>query len=67
MNYLIREFAQEAEATKKHFPGVWQFYDDELQKFAELLVEKVCYDIMDVQGASSEHIVFVAKQYGVEL
>lgn len=38
-----------------------------IEKFAELLIEKVCYDIMNVHGASPEHIALVAKHYGVEL
>ena len=37
------------------------------EKFAELLIEKVCYDIMNVHGASPERIALVAKHYGVEL
>lgn len=35
--------------------------------FANLLIEKICYDLVDVHGASPDHIAYVAKVYGVEL
>ena len=50
MNERIRELAEQAEGTKKHVPAVWQFYDHELEKFAELIVRecrKVIIDDMD--------------------
>ena len=38
------------------------------QRFAELIVERLCYDMMDVCGATqAERIQFVAKNWGVEL
>lgn len=40
MNPLIKKLAEEAEGTKKHVPAVWQFYDYELEKFAELLIKE---------------------------
>ena len=43
MNEQIRELAEQAAGTKKYVPPVWQFYDDELEKFAELIV-KECID-----------------------
>ena len=37
-------------------------------KLAELIVERLCYDMMDVCGATqAERIQFVAKNWGVEL
>jgi hypothetical protein len=36
--------------------------------FAELIIEQLCYDIMDVCGESQvERIQYVAKDWGVEL
>ena len=40
MNERIRELAKQAEGTKKHVPAVWQFYDHELEKFAQLIVRE---------------------------
>lgn len=40
MNNRIRELACQAEGTKKHVPAVWQFYDHELEKFVELIVQE---------------------------
>lgn len=37
------------------------------EKFAELIIEKVSYDLMDVGGSNHDGIFFVAKQYGVDL
>ena len=45
MNERIKELAQQAEGTKKHIPAVWQFYDRELEKFAELVVRE-CVNIV---------------------
>jgi hypothetical protein len=39
-----------------------------LEKFAQLIVERLCYDMMVVCGATqAERIQFVAKDWGVEL
>lgn len=40
MNERIRELAEQSMGTRKHVPPVWQFFDDELQKFAELIVQE---------------------------
>ena len=40
MNERIKLLAEQAEGTKKHVPAVWQFYDHELEKFAELIVRE---------------------------
>ena len=40
MNERIKLLAEQAEGTKKHVPAVWQFYDHELEKFAELIVKE---------------------------
>jgi len=40
MNKRIRELAEQAGSTHKQNLGVYQFYADELDKFAELIVEE---------------------------
>lgn len=40
MNPKIEELALEAMGTRKYVPPVWQFYDSELEKFAQLIVQK---------------------------
>lgn len=37
------------------------------ERFVNSLIEKICYDLMNVHGASPDHIAFIAKVYGVEL
>jgi hypothetical protein len=39
MNKKVYELAEQALGTRKHAPPVWQFYDCELEKFAELIIE----------------------------
>jgi hypothetical protein len=46
MNERIKELAEQALGVKRDGPTVWQFYDDELKKFAELIV-KECATICD--------------------
>ncbi len=40
MNERIKELAEQAGSTHKLNLGVYQFYTDELEKFAELIVEE---------------------------
>jgi len=40
MNERIRELALQAGSTHKQNLGVYQFYTDELEKFAELIVRE---------------------------
>jgi hypothetical protein len=40
MNERIRELAEQAGSTHKQNFGVYQFYTDELEKFAELIVRE---------------------------
>lgn len=39
MNERIRELAEQAGSTHKQSLGVYQFYSDELEKFAELIAK----------------------------
>ena len=40
MNERIRQLAEQAGSTHKQNLGVYQFYTDELEKFAELIVKE---------------------------
>ena len=44
MNERIRELAEQAGSTHKQSLGVYQFYSDELEKFAELIVAE-CMEV----------------------
>ena len=69
MNLVIKKLAEEAEGTKKHFPGVWQFYDDELKKFAELIVQECAQFVEDKFDFIGEEIIVKEKMlehFGVE-
>ena len=44
MNERIKKLAEQAGSTHKQNLGVYQFYTDELEKFAELIV-KECGDV----------------------
>jgi hypothetical protein len=46
MNERIRELAEQAGSTHKQSLGVYQFYNHELEKFAELIVSD-CIRIME--------------------
>jgi hypothetical protein len=46
VNERIRELAEQAGSTHKQNLGVYQFYKDELEKFAELIVRE-CLDIVN--------------------
>jgi len=69
MNERIRQLAE-----LSGFKTDWQHEDVQaikmarFEKFAQLIVERLCYDMMDVCGATqAERIQFVAKDWGVEL
>ena len=48
MNKRIRELAEQAGSTHKQNLGVYQFYSDELEKFAELIVRE-CLELCKKQ------------------
>ena len=48
MNERIRQLAEQAAGTKKYVPPVWQFYDHELEKLVELIVQE-CIDVVPWQ------------------
>lgn len=50
MNERIRELAEQAGSTHKQNLGVYQFYTDELEKFAELIVRDCACVPTDMWG-----------------
>ena len=46
MNERIKQLAEQAGSTHKQNLGVYQFYTDELEKFAELLILE-CIDLVE--------------------
>jgi len=72
MNKRIKELAEQAGSTHKQNLGVYQFYTDELEKFAELIVRE-CGDVAyrafwaDPDNVRGRHIEEKIKQhFGVE-
>jgi len=49
MNERIKLLAEQAGSTHKQNLGVYQFYSDELEKFAELILQD-CMSICEEQG-----------------
>lgn len=70
MNERIRELAVQAEGTKKHVPAVWQFYDHELERFAELIVRECATAIIndcrlnDVRSAANGCVRTIKEHFG---
>jgi hypothetical protein len=62
MNERIRLLAEQSMGTRKHVPPVWQFFDDELQKFAELIVRE-CADLFPSADSGTTGIGVVIKQH----
>jgi hypothetical protein len=76
MNERFRELAEQAGSTHKQNLGVYQFYTDELEKFAELIVRE-CFQACMNEGASYEekaagayqsnlYVTAIKKHFGVE-
>jgi hypothetical protein len=55
MNERIRELAEKAGSTHKQNLGVYQFYEDELSRFVELIVEE-CIDKSFKNGYDVDYI-----------
>ena len=66
MNERIKELAEQAGSTHKQSLGVYQFYADELEKFAELIVRE-CAEYaeheLDMAGYKKK---FMLNHFGVE-
>ena len=70
MNERIKELAEQAGSTHKQSLGVYQFYSDELEKFAELIVRE-CMKAADEGMAQVTMKVewpsyHIKKHFGVE-
>ena len=71
MNERIRQLAEQAGSTHKQNLGVYQFYTDELEKFAELIVKEMVDECAKVcvqhAGWTPDMIANQVKQhFGVE-
>ena len=70
MNNKFRELAKDAAGTRKHVPPLWQFYDEELEKFAESLVRE-CAEVArqhNLQLAERSYMVHkhIQEHFGIE-
>jgi len=50
MNERIRQLAEQAGSTHKQNLGVYQFYTDELEKFAELIIRECAELTLDYKS-----------------
>jgi hypothetical protein len=50
MNKRIIELAEQAGSTHKQSLGVYQFYTDELEKFAQLIIDE-CMTLVNCEDA----------------
>lgn len=72
MNDRIKLLAEQAYGTRKHVPPVWQFFDHELEKFAELIVAECisqCWTVSELEhkgNVISECSKRMRKHFGVE-
>jgi hypothetical protein len=56
MNERIRQLAEQAGSTHKQNLGVYQFYADELEKFAQLIVRECLGIVHDAERGGSNEI-----------
>jgi hypothetical protein len=64
MTERIKKLAEQAGSTHKQNLGVYQFYSDELEKFAELIVRE-CADYMYTNYPNSRYEVnYMRKHMG---
>ena len=74
MNQRILELAIQAGSTHKQNLGVYQFYTDELEKFAQLIVAEcvaICQDVdgednIDARSGRQDCAVEIQEHFGVE-
>jgi hypothetical protein len=69
MNERIRLLAEQAGSTHKQSLGVYQFYTDELEKFAELIVREcvvIVADAVDHREPASTYVGKIKEHFGVE-
>ena len=64
MNERIKKLAEQAGSTHKQNLGVYQFYADELEKFAELIVMECMHECLRMQLGNQytpEELLFQTK------
>ena len=75
MNEQIKQLAEQAGSTHKQNLGVYQFYTDELEKFAELIVQDCLAQVDKVDTMLDDDKektgvawvgLAIAKHFGVE-
>jgi len=67
MNERIKELAEQVGSTHKQNLGVYQFYTDELEKFAELIVRE-CAEVADMNAVEAMGLYGkVLEHFGVEV
>jgi hypothetical protein len=68
MNEQIKELAEKAGSTHKQNLGVYQFYEDELEVFAQLLIQEICKLIEpDEEWRKDASWGYIGGEEGVEL
>ena len=68
MNEQIKELAEKAGSTHKQNLGVYQFYEDELEFFAQLLIQEICKLIEpDEEWRRDASWGYIGGEEGVEL
>ena len=66
MNERIKQIAELTGSTHKQNLGVYQFYTDELEKFAELIVKECAYVALMSNGNNLRVFTLIKKHFGVE-
>jgi len=69
MNERIRQLANQAAGTKKYVPPVWQFYDNELEKFAELIIAECGHALRPMLRdmiSRGQGIELIKKHFGIK-
>jgi hypothetical protein len=69
MNEKIREIAEQAGSTHKQNLGVYQFYSEELEKFAKLIVQDIIENLEfhNHDDAVSQVQWHAASKYGIKV
>jgi hypothetical protein len=61
MNKRTKELAEQAGSTHKQNLGVYQFYEHELEKFVELIVEDCLAAVEDTLGVVWDDVLAIQK------
>jgi hypothetical protein len=68
MNKRIKQLAEQAGSTHKQNLGVYQFYADELQEFAELIIREcvaICESGTPTQTTSGGAAELIKLKFGI--